>query len=317
MTFVAGIPYTRPMLSSINQPTDQKNDSEQPDHWRNLLWTVSTPDIASNFPLPWLPADRRRDLYDFFSSAGVRSQLDSTLTETLSLLKSRRLGIYFEALWIFVFSHHPDYELLGHNIPIRAQGKTLGELDFVVRHIPDNVIEHWEVAVKFYLGVGDYWVGPGLRDRLDIKLARMRDHQLPIAKTPDAQSQLAQNQWIPQRQWALMPGRLFTPLPEAKSAPETPAYWWGTLSQFLEAFPRASGQWRLLRKRDWLAQPAASPVEATFTSEQLSSSLSDRLNARGPVCIEAVAKTQSRGFIVPASWYSEALTRISPPLNGH
>jgi hypothetical protein len=47
-------------------------------------------------------------------------------------------------------------------------------------------VEHWEVAVKFYLLLGDRetwqcWVGPNQRDRLDKKVNRMRDHQLTLS----------------------------------------------------------------------------------------------------------------------------------------
>ena len=297
----------------MRTPTDTLFFTGTADHWQNLLWALSTSDIAPDFPLPWLPAERRSALLGYFSTPHTDHPLTRQLNIFLEKFSNRRLGVYFENLWAFAFKNHPDYTLLARNLPIRSDGRTLGELDFLVHYHPDNTVEHWELAVKFYLQVGEAWVGPGLRDRLDIKLARMREHQLPIIHNPQAQSQLAKSQMTPQRQWALMPGRLFVPLP--KNSSQVPHHWWGTLEQFQEALPQEDKRWRLLRKLDWLAQPAASTLESSYTGEELFRVLPDHLEARGPVCVEPVTgeKMRNRGFIVPANWYREALSLLTPP----
>jgi hypothetical protein len=44
-------------------------------------------------------------------------------------------------------------------------------------------LEHLEVAVKFYLLKDGRWYGPNAKDRLDLKLRHMLDHQLPMSQS--------------------------------------------------------------------------------------------------------------------------------------
>lgn len=283
------------------------------DHWNNLLWAIQSPDLAPQFSLPWLPSQRRQALLNYFLLPSTKNTLRKKLEQTLQTNHSHRLGIYFENLWDFVFQHHPDYELIRRNLPIRIDGKTLGELDFVVRHIPDNSVEHWEVAVKFYLQVGDLWVGPGLRDRLDIKLARMRDHQLPFVQAQVVKEELSHLGIHLDRQWALMPGRLFSPLTNNTSFPAD-NFWWAGLTQFLDSASGLSWQWLRLTKQSWLADCAfESSHSFAVTSSPLSEAVASGsivadLEKRGPICVAAMddAEEISRGFIVPDDWLYKA-----------
>ena len=86
--------------------------------------------------------------------------------------------------------------MLASGIELRAEGRTLGELDLLVSG--EGEVWHLELAVKFYLCApgrpGDAWsdwIGPNGRDRLDRKLDRMRDHQLPLGQSEHARSHLA------------------------------------------------------------------------------------------------------------------------------
>lgn len=112
----------------------------------------------------------------------------------------RRLGLYFEALIAFLFSQGwrdgvIPYRLLVHNLPVREGKVTVGELDMLLEDAQGNLI-HLECAVKFYLAhrpeLGDWrnWVGPNGRDRLDIKLQRLLNHQLTLSRHPAAQQLL-------------------------------------------------------------------------------------------------------------------------------
>lgn len=297
-----------------------------PDHWSNLLWAVSTEDISRDKGLPWLPPQRRAELAEYFSHAEVRErlapQLDSGLRRNDEHQKTARLGVYFENLWEFVFAHHPDYKLLARNLPLRGAGRTLGELDFVVQHMPSGTTEHWEVALKFYLQVNaEHWVGPGLRDRLEIKLARMREHQLPIVREPVAQRLLAERGIQIEQQWALMPGRLFRPLNKDLAPPlgdninpASSSYWWDTSADFLLAFADRPYRWAILPKRAWLADRGYR-VTHSNTLETLRDALAHRWSADGqrrPVCVAGLENEQevSRGFIVPDDWLGAALARI-------
>ncbi|MCW8125755.1 DUF1853 family protein [Microbulbifer halophilus] len=285
----------------------------EPDHWNNLLWAVTAEDIARDSDLPWLPHERGESLTAYFSRTDVRERLAPELESALhrhdEQQKNTRLGAYFENLWEFAFRHHPDYELLHRNLPLRAEGRTLGELDFIVRHLPAGAMEHWEIAVKFYLQVdAEHWVGPGLRDRLDIKLARMRDHQLPIVHRAPVDTILQRLGIRIERQWTLMPGRLFRPLGEALASGA--GYWWATLDTFRQAYCREPLRWAVLPKRTWLAE-LRGQVRGSESCDELAS----RLRGEGgntPVCAAALdgGREIERGFIVPDQWHRAALERL-------
>ncbi|SFC85958.1 hypothetical protein SAMN05660479_02559 [Microbulbifer thermotolerans] len=292
-----------------------------PNHWTNLHWALETDSIARCADLPWLPRQRREALSAYFSLTETRTRLapllDAALAQSDAQGRGMRLGDYFEDLWAFAFTHHPDYRLRCRNLPLRTADRTLGELDFVVQHLPSGTTEHWEIAVKFYLQVADeYWVGPGLRDRLDIKLARMRDHQLPLIHQPQARQLLRQQKIHIDRQWALMPGRLFRPL-DARRAPQhgeltlggSPC-WWAELDEFQHHFCRHSLRWVQLPKRAWLAPlpPGLTPGD---TSEALAQRLCDT-SPPAPLCVAGIsaAGETERGFIVPHGWFGAALQQV-------
>lgn len=283
-------------------------ESAKPDHWRNLLWALATPDIAPEFSLPWLPEQRRRQLHQFFSASETITRLQPKLEANLQTLNSHRLGVYFEQLWDFAFTHHPDYTLLARNLAVRSQEQTLGELDFVVRYLPDNAVEHWEVAVKFYLQVDGHWVGPGLRDRLDIKLARMRDHQLPIAQSQPAVEALRHRALRLDRQWTLMPGRLFCALDNRPSG-LAGRHWWADAHSFRSRIAPSTTYWLLLPKPAWLAN--GSQHSFIFPgAKSLPPSEGDlrSMTLHGPACVAGFDGTDevSRGFIVPDDWCERA-----------
>jgi uncharacterized protein len=113
-----------------------------------------------------------------------------------------RLGHYAEHLLAFALSNAPQelsITLLARNVPLRSKNgtrDTLGELDFVLER--QGHVEHWELAVKFYLCAGtkslEDFVSPaslGLpktvelnhkakHDTLAYKLAHVFDKQLAL-----------------------------------------------------------------------------------------------------------------------------------------
>src|SRR5690554_7458300 len=89
----------------------------------------------------------------------------------------RRLGHYFERLYEVLLKDLLGWELLLKNQQIKADNRTIGELDFVVRNRQTGCLEHHEIAIKYYLGVnedetGTRWYGPNAKDR-DRKSTRL------------------------------------------------------------------------------------------------------------------------------------------------
>ena len=123
----------------------------------------------------------------------------------------RRLGFFYQWLWQQLITHHPCYELLAEEIQLSVDKRTLGAVDFLVKNLKTGEVEHWEVAIKFYLAFEDRWPGPNARDDLDKKANKMLSHQLMLSDHPafldQYQTQFGQ---ISQRR-LIMQGRLFYP----------------------------------------------------------------------------------------------------------
>lgn len=94
---------------------------------------------------------------------------------------NRRLGFLYQYLCQQLFSATPRYHSVSEEIQLNQHGRTLGSIDFIVKNSNTEQYEHWEVAVKFYLLQHGLWYGPNAQDRLDLKLAHMLNHQLPMS----------------------------------------------------------------------------------------------------------------------------------------
>lgn len=113
------------------------------------------------------------------------------LLDFVAQLKSTRLGLRFEMLiwfWLQDSAYHP-YELLGHSIQIIDGQHTLGELDFLIYHRDLKRIEHWEIALKYYLAEADYrfehWYGLNRSDRLARKMQHFTQKQFQFQRALD------------------------------------------------------------------------------------------------------------------------------------
>jgi len=102
-----------------------------------------------------------------------------------------------------------NLERIASNLPFRHQGRTLGELDLLVRDHLDGTLWHWELALKFYLGTEQAWFGPNSHDTLDRKARHLFDQQLPRSSMPEVRAQLAEQGWQPDGIALLSRGRLF------------------------------------------------------------------------------------------------------------
>ncbi|MFJ4344001.1 DUF1853 family protein [Pseudomonas sp. NPDC089401] len=218
---------------------------------RDLAWTLLAPALLSDPPCPqrhplagsaWA-ADPQR-LHDWLRALDAD---DQPLCDWLAKITSRRLGLYYEGLWQFALGQAPGVELLAANLAIRASGRTLGELDMLVRD--GHGSHHLELAIKLYLGPNDAdgreplnWLGPGCHDRLGSKLAHLATHQLPMSGMAHSREVLDGLGIGAVQAHLWLGGYLFYPWP---GQAEPPA---GANPQHLR------GRW--LRRQDWIPAPA-------------------------------------------------------------
>ena len=111
-------------------------------------------------------------------------------------LTEYKLGLRFEAIMAHWIDREPSLTLLAKNQAVHDGVRTIGEFDLIVEN--DGTVEHWELAVKFYLGTGDVsdldnWHGPDPSDTLARKINRMTSHQLRLSRHPAGLKLLEQN----------------------------------------------------------------------------------------------------------------------------
>lgn len=269
---------------------------------RDLAWCVyGAPLLNDAAPhLCHTPADWLASLYDH--PAQWLAQLDrepQALQAWLSRRTTRRLGHYFEQLLGFWFQHADHVELVASNQALQGDAGTLGEFDFLLREAACEALTHLEVAVKFYLGIGELsqqvaWVGPGLKDRLDRKRARLLRHQTQLGLRHRERHGMAI-----ERARLLVKGRLFYPPAGTTASADWLATghecgFWQTRKDFAER----DGDWQELPRSCWLgrnlpdaeqrARQQSSPADAAFMVN-----VADP--ARQPL------------FVVPDDWPQQAL----------
>ncbi|WP_028239325.1 DUF1853 family protein [Stutzerimonas azotifigens] len=289
---------------------------------RDLAWVLLAPPLLLATPAP-----QRHPLQEsrWYRQPGLladwllHQELDPAALENwLARASNRRLGLYYERLWQFALSRAPDVELLAANLPIRLGGQTLGELDLVLRD-PAGV-QHCELAIKFYLRRAgadplrhDSWVGPGGRDRLDLKLARLQQHQLGLSATAEGlatlreltEHDLAASLWLG--------GYLFAPWPGDTGAPAganpthlrgrwVPRRDWGTVIAAMD------GPWQPLPRAAWLAPARLAPSQA-WDRRQLDEWLASLPETFQPQLLAGLAPgpdnhwlERERLFLVPDGW---------------
>ncbi|WP_339673166.1 DUF1853 family protein [Dasania marina] len=304
---------------------------------RDLAWVCLSPPLLNALPgsKAGIIAGLQNDSA-VLSWLSAQDQQPQQLNQHLSLLKSPRLGIYYEALCAYIWQHYPGRQLRCKNLQVSDNGKTFGEYDLIGQSATG--LYHIEVAVKFYLGLSEkdneanshwqQWLGPNCNDRLDKKLHRLRDHQLPLSRTTQGIAAL-QQQGIPAQQLhsrLQLQGYLFYP---AHSALATPVHshsqhlrgLWYYQRDFIKLLKQqANSHWLELDKPLWLS-PAVLYQEhspAPLNSEAMAQSINDyftntinpqhKSQKQRPLLLAQMQQQpqrwqeQQRCFVVPDYW---------------
>jgi uncharacterized protein len=246
---------------------------------RDLAWLLFSADLLRPQPEaplaePWASDGEAR------TAATWLAQLDrdpaglARLHTTLGAAHLTRLGFYAETLLAWYLSHGPAPRLIAANVALRRAGRTLGECDFLVQASNRRRL-HWELAVKCYLYAGlqgeassrlaDY-VGPNLRDRFDLKLAHMLNHQLRLSTREEFASLGFEGPW---RAQMFVKGWLFYRVGKGAGTPpgDPPELavqhgrgWWVTHADWAGFAEREAAQgWSVLPRLAWLAPRRLAP----------------------------------------------------------
>ncbi len=235
-----------------------------------LDWLIRTPALLQLAPEPELVAHPEVDL--------------PLLARRLS--GQRRLGKRFETLVAAWIDADPRYQLLCQDQAIHLAGRTLGAPDIIVRDRHSGEIEHWELTVKFYLGLPQGWLGPGRNDWLEQKVAHLRQHQLPLLEKPEALPWLQQKGWRISRHRLLSRGMLFGPGPERDYLHPNRQQ-----GRWYAADDLPSADWLELERWQWMARVDYSELKPLRT--EISHPLLIARQHQGRL---------QRHFVVPTGW---------------
>jgi hypothetical protein len=146
---------------------------------RDLAWALFSPELITHH-------DKNFAIKATSQRIQWLKEIDS---DDLSLPSQSRLGHYYEALWVYFFQHDEQYKYIAHNVQIHQDGKTLGELDFIIFDDFQQRYIHLEVAIKFYMYYAEsneastdkqHWIGPNSQDNLDKKWQHLNNEQTSL-----------------------------------------------------------------------------------------------------------------------------------------
>jgi uncharacterized protein len=236
---------------------------------------------------------------------GVKYQIDYEWLEELRKHASipsyevysgnQRLGFYYQWLWLKIINAHSNYELIAEEVQLQWKNQTVGAIDFLVRNKKNNKIEHWEVAIKFYLEHQGYWIGPNAKDQLDRKINRMSSHQLELTHHNAYHTQYYSTYGQPAVKRLIMQGRRFnhdTTTNHQSSIKINPNSLTGKWCFQAEAKTMSSNgiQLRELSKQHWLSPPAYEELTAVL----------DTASLVRPT--QAITPDNQIWFVVPDEW---------------
>ncbi|WP_158936743.1 DUF1853 family protein [Burkholderia sp. S171] len=308
---------------------------------RDLAWLLFSPDLLSasraGAPLA-CPAATEKERETTLVWLTALDRDPAALHAQVHKPSLTRLGFYAEALLEHFLTHGPHARLIAANIPLRTAERTLGEVDFLLENVRGERL-HWELAVKFYLHIGEgdgaatlaHYVGPNLQDRFDLKHARLLNHQLGLSAHDEFASLGFEGPW---RAELFVKGRLFyrddslgsglsrnlalNPPPEL--AVDHLRGWWKTASEWQDS--KADGVFASLPRLGWMAERTLSAQEGEALAAQ-TAVLSERVaTLTSPIMVARyeryeggerdacatgdVWREHSRGFIVPDEWPERA-----------
>jgi uncharacterized protein len=247
----------------------------------------------------------------------------AALLAQLQDTRKGRLGVYFEHLWHFFLRQDPAVDLLAHNLPVHDGTRTLGEFDCLYYCHQRQQYIHLELAVKFYLQAAPHdgsewrhWVGPGLRDRLDIKMQRLLSHQVCLGDMPEA-GEILQKLGIGKLQREMeMKGRLFQSVntaagPPPACNPRNPLCTHVSAGDITTLSERTTGGFKLLSREQWFAPVQIPADDQPYQQHRFLDELEGALDRHErPVLVAELdleGREQRRLFVTPEHWPEAAL----------
>ncbi len=290
---------------------------------RDLVWAILSPSLMKTTDHSQHLATQfyQQAFDDILPHLTALDKRPQPLLDHLAHTTNHRLGPYFERLWLYWFRHNALYRCLAHNIQIQEDGKTLGEFDMIVQNQQTGVIEHWELAIKFYLGIPPlnnetHWFGPHQKDRLDLKHHHLVERQLKLSKQSLAKEYCRARGWEIGGTRLLSKGRLFYPLHGEAAHPSNIERQhltgnWMTETEFNHHFAHLHLEqvvFHWLNKDEWMVLRDRPPKTLPQIQERFSQ---QRYPHPVQLLVSHWREKPVRLFVVPENWLDRALATLA------
>lgn len=228
------------------------------------------------------------------------------------------MGKYFEQLLFYILERDERYEVIAKNLPVRKGKDTVGEIDLILKNARTHQLEHWEIALKYYLQSQpsedhSVMLGPNAIDNLAKKMLKLTQHQLPL--TTDLTSfGISDTQSVADR--LFIKGQFFYKLgykhgcnifPNAAN-PTHEKGWWCYLS-YMDMIPDQNLRWTTILKPNWIGHTESGSIHNLLYFSDLKDSLRQHFQGEihSVLCVglqeeNGLWKEVSRGFVVNNDW---------------
>lgn len=133
--------------------------------------------------------------------------------------KNIRLGHQMEYVFKQLLEYSKAYEVVLHNLPIRQNKITLGEIDFILKDKKSQQLIHVELTYKFYIINTEtsepkyQFSGPNKRDMFYAKMEKIKNNQIPLLHSKEGVKTLKNNNLdhIQMKQQCCFKAQLFKP----------------------------------------------------------------------------------------------------------
>lgn len=111
--------------------------------------------------------------------------------------KNIRLGHQMEYVFKQLVEYSEAYEIILQNLQIKQEGRTIGEIDFILKDKRRDQFIHVELTYKFYLIDPEIpepkhqIIGPNKRDMFFIKMEKIKNNQFPLLHSAEGSKALA------------------------------------------------------------------------------------------------------------------------------
>ena len=247
---------------------------------------------------------------------GLRSEVDAHFAPFERL----PMGKYFEQLLFYILERDERFEVLVKNHQVMRGIETIGEIDLILKDVVTGEIEHWEMALKYYLQTTassdhSFMVGPNVKDDLSKKMKKLTDHQLPLTMDLTTLG-ISHTQQIRDRLY--LKGQFFYHfsyktgcyiIPNGAN-PMHERGWWCHLSEVEKCLDQ-NLTWIIIGKPEWIGHSPLSENHKQLNYNDICDSLKQHFNLNdsarlcvGSTPMNGIWKEQVRVFVVKNDWPS-------------